>query len=420
MTSPQPTCRHCQAPLELVFADLGTMPVANDYLDAGSLTNPEPSYPLRAFVCRSCRLVQLEDFVPAEHVFGADYAYQSSMSDSWLAHAAHYAKTMIANENLDTNSRVIEIASNDGYLLQFFKKANIPVLGIEPATNVAQIARNKHGIPTIEAFFGVAEAERVKHSHGPADLLIANNVLAHVPDINDFVKGFQILLKPEGVITFEFPHVLNLITLGQFDTIYHEHFSYLSLLALEHVLTAAGLRAFDVDELPTHGGSLRVLAGHIGSPHSETARLQAVRDKERDARLDTDFPYLDLAAKAEHTKRALKTLLDDFKRQGKHIAAYGAPAKGNTLLNYCSIDEDIIAFTVDRAESKQGRYLPGSHIPILHPQAIAEHKPDIVLILPWNLCDEITEQFAFIKEWGGRFVVPIPFPRLLDGEPHGH
>jgi SAM-dependent methyltransferase len=404
----------------MVFADLGETPIANDYLEAADLNRPEPRFPLRAFVCRSCRLVQLEDFVRADTVFRGDYAYQSSMSDSWLAHAEQYAAKMIAEYHLCPDHSVIEIASNDGYLLQYFKAAGIPVTGIEPAAMVAQIAREKRGIPTIEAFFGKAEANRLRGQIGAADIMVANNVLAHVPDINDFVMGFRILLKPEGVATFEFPHLLNLIQYGQFDTIYHEHFSYLSLLAFEHIFARAGLRVFDAEELATHGGSLRLYVCHHEAAFHETPTLQAIRDKEAEAELGTDRPYLDLAAKAQATKQALIALLSELKSQGKRIAAYGAPAKGNTLLNFCGIGTDLIEFTVDRALSKQGRYLPGSHIPILSPDAIMARKPDLVLILPWNLTKEISHNLSFIREWAGRFIVPIPTPQLLDESTHDH
>ncbi len=420
MHDQSPQCRHCKTPLDLVVADLGETPIANDYLEAEDLNRREPRYPLRAFVCRSCRLVQLEDFVRADTVFRADYAYQSSMSDSWLAHAERFVNKMIAERDLGADSTVIEIASNDGYLLQYFKAAGIPVTGIELAAMVARIAREKRGIPTIEAFFGEAEAKSLRSQGTAADLMIANNVLAHVPDINDFVKGFRILLKPNGVATFEFPHLLNLIQLGQFDTIYHEHFSYLSLLALEHIFAHAGLRVFDAEELPTHGGSLRLYVCHTEASFDETPALQTIRAKESVAELGIDRPYLELAAKAQQTKQALIALLSTLKAEGKSIAAYGAPAKGNTLLNYCGIGTDLIEFTVDRALSKQGRYLPGSHIPILSPDAIMARKPDLVLILPWNLTNEISQQLSFIREWGGRFIVPIPRPRLFDKSSHDH
>jgi len=412
--SASPHCRHCSAELDLPFADLGETPIANDFIAAEDLHCIEPRYPLRAFVCRNCRLVQLEDFVRADRVFRADYAYQSSMSSSWLAHAQHYVEDMIEALKLGSLSRVIEIASNDGYLLQYFKVAGIPVTGIEPAASVAKIAREQRGIPTIETFFGENEALNLRETIGPADLIAANNVLAHVPDINDFVAGFRILLKPNGIATFEFPHLLNLMKLGQFDTIYHEHFSYLSLTALERIFRKAGLSVFDAKELPTHGGSLRLFVCPSEAALAETDALKGIRGKEKKASLDTDAPYLAFAEKPRATKTALLALLGSLKAKGKTIAAYGAPAKGNTLLNYCGIGTDIIDFTVDRAPSKQGRFLPGSHIPIYGPEAIAARKPDFVLILPWNLVSEITNDLAFIRTWGGRFILPMPSPHLLE------
>jgi len=419
-SAPSPHCRHCNAGLDLPFADLGETPIANDFIAADELHQIEPRYPLRAYVCRSCRLVQLEDFVRADRVFRADYAYQSSMSSSWLAHAQHYVEDMIAALNLGSKSHVVEIASNDGYLLQYFKVAGIPVTGVEPAASVAKIARDQRGIPTIEAFFGEFEARKLRETIGPADLIAANNVLAHVPDINDFVAGFRTLLKPEGMATFEFPHLLNLMKLGQFDTIYHEHFSYLSLIALERVFGKAGLRAFDAKRLPTHGGSLRLFVCLTEATFSETEALNAIRHQEKQAGLDTDAAYLAFAEKPRTTKSALLALLGSLKQQGKMIAAYGAPAKGNTLLNYCGVSTDLIDFTVDRAPSKQGRFLPGSRIPIYAPEAIAARKPDFIVILPWNLVSEITNDLAYIRAWGGRFILPMPVPHLLDEAYHAN
>jgi len=414
MTDHAPLCRHCHTPLMLVMADLGKTPIANDYLDAEALTKPEPTYPLRAFVCGACRLVQLEDFVQPGDVFAPHYAYQSSMSDSWLAHARAYANQMVVNLHLGPLSHIVEIASNDGYLLQYFKAAGIPVTGIEPASHVAHIAREQRGVPTLETFFGEAEAKKLRVSIGAADLMVANNVLAHVPKINDFVAGFRELLKPNGIATFEFPHLLNLLELCQFDTIYHEHFSYLSLKALEPIFAMAGLRVFDGEALPTHGGSLRLYVSHINAGFEETQSLKAIRAKELSAGLDTDAPYLAFAAKVARIKQELLALLHELKAKGKTIAAYGAPAKGNTLLNFCGIGRELIDFTVDRAPSKQGKYLPGSHIPILSPTVITERKPDYILLLPWNLKTEITAEFAFIREWGGRFIIPIPMPAILE------
>ena len=420
VTASHPSCRHCAEPLTFVVADLGQTPIANDYLDIQDLSKPEPKYPLRAYVCRSCRLVQLEDFVQPGHIFVPHYAYQSSMSDSWLDHARAYANQMASEMRLGRKSHIVEIASNDGYLLQYFKALGIPVTGIEPASEVASIAREKRGVPTIETFFGETEAIRVRQSIGQADLMAANNVLAHVPKINDFVAGFRELLKPDGVATFEFPHLLNLLEQCQFDTIYHEHYSYLSLRALEPIFAMAQLRTFDAEELKTHGGSLRLYVSHRDAKFTETPRLQAIRAKEINAGLDTDAPYAAFAAKTVRIKEELGKLLNDLKTQGKTIAAYGAPAKGNTLLNYCEIGIDLIDFTVDRAPSKQGKYLPGSHIPILHPDTIAERKPDYILILPWNLKSEITDQFSFIRAWGGRFILPIPTPQILEWSGNGN
>ena len=419
VTHHQPSCRHCATPLNLIVADLGQTPIANDYLDREALTSPEPKYPLCAYVCSSCRLVQLEDFIRPGDVFSPDYAYQSSMSDSWLEHARHYAGLMTKKMDLGSDIHVVEIASNDGYLLQYFKAAGISVTGIEPASYVACIAREQRGIPTLETFFGESEARTLRTSIGPADLMIANNVLAHVPKIDDFVAGFRELLKPDGIATFEFPHLLNLLEFCQFDTIYHEHFSYLSLMSLEPIFALAHLKVFDAEELPTHGGSLRLYVAHNASEFHETSRLKQLRVKEFQAGLDTDAPYLAFSSKVARVKQELLNLLHELKAKGKTIAAYGAPAKGNTLLNYCAIGRELIDFTVDRAPSKQGKYLPGSHIPILSPNAIAERQPDYLLILPWNLKTEITKQFAFIKDWGGHFIVPIPTPAILCGSGNG-
>ena len=406
-------CRHCAAPLDLLVADLGTTPVSNDYVDPADADGPEPWYPLRAYVCRACRLVQLQDFRRADSLFRADYPYFSSMSRDWLDHAKRYAALMIGRQGLTASSHVVEVASNDGYLLRFFKQAGIRVTGIEPSASVAEAARRNHGIPSLERFFGEATARAFLDEIGPADLMAANNVLAHVPDINDFVRGFTVLLKKDGVATFEFPHLLNLLAKGQFDTIYHEHYSYLSLLAAERVFRRAGLRVFDAETLPTHGGSLRLYVCHDGAVFAPGPGLDAIRRDEQAHGLDTDAPYLAFAECVREAKRALLTLLIGLKRDGKRIAAYGAPAKGNTLLNYCGIGTDMIDFTVDRAPSKQGRLLPGSRIPILAPEAIRDRKPDHVLILPWNLAREITADLSYIRDWGGHFIIPIPEPRLL-------
>lgn len=406
-------CRHCSAPLTLSVADLGATPVSNDFLDDAALLRAEPIYPLHAFVCSNCRLVQLQDFLKADELFREDYAYFSSFSDAWLAHAASYAAQMRARFNLGASSLVVEVASNDGYLLQYFQRDSIPVLGIEPSRSVAEAAMAK-GLPTRIEFFGVESAMRVRKEVGPADLITANNVFAHVPDINDFAAGFAALLKPQGVVTVENPHLLNLIRLNQFDTIYHEHYSYLSLLAVERIFAKAGLRVFDVERLSTHGGSLRYFGCLVSADHAENAAVSDVRTEERKAGLSEDQVYRDYAEKVRETKRSLLELLIKLKRKGARIAAYGAPAKGNTLLNYCGIGRDFIDFTVDRSTAKQGKYLPGSRLPILPPEAILAAKPDYVLILPWNLADEITTQMAAIRDWGGKFIVPIPEARILD------
>ena len=410
---PEPHCRHCGAPLDLVLADLGSTPISNDFLTAAQVDGPEPFYPLRALVCRRCRLVQLQDFFRAEDLFREDYAYFSSYSSSWLAHSELYARRMSERFGLDGGSKVVEVASNDGYLLQYFKAAGVPVLGVEPSRSVADVAVAERGVPTVVRFFGKETAAELAAQGHSADLMAANNVLAHVPDINDFVAGFGVLLKAEGVATFEFPHLLNLIRLNQFDTIYHEHFSYLSLLAAERIFAGAGLRVFDVERLTTHGGSLRLFACRAGAGFAETGALAALRREESEAGLETDEVYAAFSERVREAKRALLELLVGLKREGAVIVAYGAPAKGNTLLNYCGVGADMVAFTVDRSPHKQGRFLPGTRLPIHDPAKIAEVRPDYVLILPWNLEDEIREQLAHVKAWGGRFIVPIPTARVV-------
>lgn len=392
---------------------MGATPVSNDFLDEAALLRAEPIYPLHAFVCSTCRLVQLQDFLKADELFREDYAYFSSYSDAWLAHAAAFSAAMSPRFNLTAESLVVEVASNDGYLLQYFQRDGIPVLGIEPSRSVAKAAKAK-GLATRVEFFGVDTARRVRSEVGPADLIVANNVLAHVPDINDFASGFAELLKPQGVVTVENPHLLNLIELNQFDTIYHEHFSYLSLLAVERIFAKAGLRVFDVERLPTHGGSLRYFACLIDAGHRETATVAETRAREHSAGLANDKVYSAFAEKVRETKRNLLELLIKLKRDGARIAAYGAPAKGNTLLNYCGIGRDFIDFTVDRSTAKQGKYLPGSRLPILAPEAIIAAKPDYILILPWNLAEEIMSQMNAVRSWGGKFIVPIPEARILD------
>lgn len=372
----------------------------------------EPFYPLHAYVCESCFLVQLEEFQSPEKIF-SEYAYFSSYSDSWLAHAKRYVKAMIGRFGFDSRSQIVEIASNDGYLLQYFKECDIPVLGIEPAQNVAKIAEAK-GIPTHAKFFGVETAKELVASGKQADLLLGNNVLAHVPDINDFVGGMKIVIKPHGVITMEFPHLLRLMAENQFDTIYHEHFSYLSFMTTERVFASHGLVLFDVEELPTHGGSLRIYARHAEDQTKPvTERVAAMKSIEQKQSLHRLEAYSAFAEKVKETKRKLLEFLINAKRQGKTIAGYGAPAKGNTLLNYCGIRTDFLEYTVDRSPHKQGCYLPGTRIPIHEPDRINMTKPDYVLILPWNLKEEIMSQMKHVGEWGGRFVVPIPEPRVI-------
>ena len=400
-------CRHCGSPLQLPFLDLGSAPPSNAYLSEAALRAPETWFPLRLLVCETCWLVQTEDHAGREALFTDDYAYFSSFSSSWLAHAQAYVEAMRKLLGLTAASRVVEVASNDGYLLQNFVAAGIPARGGEPTGNTAEVAIGK-GIPTWVKFFGISTAHELVAAGHAADLLLGNNVLAHVPDINDFVGGLKVALKPGGVITMEFPHLLNLIRHNQFDTIYHEHFSYLSLLAVERIFAHHGLALFDVQELPTHGGSLRIFAQHANGPHASQPGLQTVRDKEAADGLDEFDIYARFAAQVDETKRALLRFLIDAKEQGLCVAGYGAPAKGNTLLNYCGVRTDLIDFTVDASPHKQGTWLPGTHIPVYAPEKLHEAKPDIVLILPWNLKDEIVATHSYISEWGGRFAVPIP------------
>jgi SAM-dependent methyltransferase len=404
-------CRFCGAPVEAVFADLGMSPLANSYLPPQRANGMEPFYPLRALVCGKCFLVQLEEFETPEHIF-SDYAYFSSYSSSWLEHSKNYSELMIERFGLNGSSHVVEIASNDGYLLQYFQERHISVLGIEPAANVAKVALQK-GIPTLVEFFGVDTATSLS-GESSADLLLGNNVLAHVPDLNDFVAGMQILLKPDGVITMEFPHLMSLMNENQWDTIYHEHFSYFSFLTVGRVFEAHGLRLFDVEELPTHGGSLRIYGCHAGDAEKpESAAAAELRERERKAGYEQIDTYLAYNSRVEQDKRQILSFLIELKQQGLRIAGYGAPAKGNTLLNYCGIGCDFIDYTCDLNPHKQGHFLPGSHIPIRSPEALREDKPDVVLILPWNLKDEIVEQLSFIGEWGGRFAARTPELTLL-------
>lgn len=406
-------CRFCGSPLSLSFADLGMSPLSNAYLKPAQLNKMEPFYPLHAWVCDSCFLVQLEEFESPEHIF-SDYAYFSSFSDSWLDHVRRYTEQMVKRFGLGASSFVVEIASNDGYLLQYFAARGVPVLGIEPAANVAAEAERK-GVPTLVQFFGTQTALELANTGKQADLLIGNNVLAHVPGLNDFVAGMAILLKPGGVITMEFPHLLRLMEENQFDTIYHEHFSYFSFLVAERVFTKHGLTIFDVEEISTHGGSLRIfakLASNNALPVGE--RVSALRQRERAAGLGSAGTYQAFAEKVKATKRQLLRFLIDAREAGKRVVGYGAPAKGNTLLNYCGVRTDLLDYTVDRSPHKQGCYLPGTHIPVHAPEKIRETRPDYVLILPWNIRQEVMEQMADVRSWGGRFVVPIPEVKVLD------
>jgi hypothetical protein len=402
-----PPCRHCKTPLRHTFVDLGMSPLCQRHVEPHQLNQMEPFYPLHVRVCENCFLVQLEEYVSPREIF-SDYAYFSSYSDTMLAHAKAYCESMKSRFGLDRSSLAVELASNDGYLLQFFQKLGVPVLGIEPAENVAQAAIAK-GVPTLSEFFGVALARRLATSHGRADLIAANNVLAHVPDINDFVGGVRVLLKDQGVVTMEFPHVMNLIDQNLFDTIYHEHFSYLGFLTVQRIFASQGLTIFDLDEVDTHGGSLRIYATpreNLAQTVSDRVHAFALREKRRG--FDSLAAYTGFAQTVQATKRAILSFLIDAKARGKRLAAYGAPGKGNTLLNYCGIRTDFLDYTVDRNPKKQGNYLPGTRIPILDPKVIHDTKPDYLFILPWNLKNEIMKQNEFIRAWGGKFVVPLP------------
>ena len=401
-------CRFCHTPLEHTFADLGMSPISNAFLKSDQLNLKESFYPLHAYVCSGCLLVQLEQFESPDTIFNEEYAYFSSFSDTWLKHAKEYADEMVRRFDFDQSSFVVEIASNDGYLLQYFVEKKIPVLGVEPSANVADAARKK-GVDTLVKFFGVNTAKELAAKGRQADLLLGNNVLAHVPDLNDFVAGMKILLKAQGVITMEFPHLLRLMRENQFDTIYHEHFSYFSFLTVEKVFARHGLTIFDVQELSTHGGSLRIFAKHAADGRKDvTSAVKSVLKEERGAGLDKLPTYAEFAEKVRMTKRKLLQFLVQAKENGKSIVAYGAPAKGNTLLNYCGVRSDFIDYTVDRSPHKQGMFLPGTHIPIHEPDRIFHTQPDYLLILPWNLKEEIVRQMSGIRGWGGQFVVPIP------------
>ena len=405
-------CRYCGSALGRTFVDLGRSPLSNAFLTADQTRLAEPHYPLHAYVCESCLLVQLESFETPENIFG-DYLYFSSFSEFWLRHAAAYAARMTAELDLGAGSLVVEVASNDGYLLQYFKQRGVGVLGVEPARNVAEVARQK-GIPTEVAFFGVATAQRLTKRGKSADLICANNVLAHVPDLNDFVAGFKVLLKPSGTITVEFPHLLRLIEERQFDTIYHEHFSYFSMLVVQKVFARHGLTVFDVDRLPTHGGSLRIHACHAEElARIPTENVHAVLALEHAAGLADLATYERFGETVIDVKCQVLEFLVGARRAGKSVVGYGAPAKGNTLLNYCGIGPELLRFTVDRSPHKQGRFLPGVQIPIFAPEIILDVRPDYVFILPWNIKDEIIEQMRAVRDWGGKFVVPIPSVQVI-------
>ena len=406
------TCRFCRAPLRHTFVDLGMSPLCESFLPADQVNAMEPFYPLHVRVCERCFLVQLQEYVSPAHIF-TEYAYFSSYSNAWLEHAKSYTEMISRRLGLGPQSLVMELASNDGYLLQWFVKQGIPVLGIEPAANVARVAIEK-GVPTRVEFFGRESAARLVEEGLQADLIAGNNVLAQVPDLNSFVAGMKIALKPTGTITLEFPHLMRLIQENQFDTIYHEHFSYFSLLTTEKILEAHGLEVFDVEELWTHGGSLRIYARHAGAAGERASeRLAELRRREEAAGFARVETYSGFEEQVRETKRKLLDFLIRAKREGKRIAGYGAPGKGNTLLNYCGIRTDFLDYTVDRNPYKHGRYLPGTHIPIFPPEKLAETRPDYVLILPWNLKDEIVRQLAYTREWGARFVVPIPEVTVL-------
>ena len=408
-----PTCRFCAAPLSFTMVDLGKSPLCQTMLSAEQLNMGEVFYPLHVYVCGECSLVQIEEYVAPDEIF-SDYVYFSSYSDSWLDHVKRYVVDMVERFDLDENSQVIELASNDGYLLQYFVERGIPALGIEPAANVAEVAQTK-GIETLVTFFDEEVGVQLADEGRKADLICGNNVLAQVPDVNSFVAGIDHALADHGVVTIEFPHLFTLMGLNQFDTIYHEHFSYFSFSTASRIFAKHGMTLWDVEELPTHGGSLRIYGKHAGNDgHPMTRRAEEMLEREQRLGVDDLATYAGFGRKVEATKRNLLRFLIDAHERGETVAGYGAPGKGNTLLNYCGIRTDLIAYTVDRSPAKHGFFLPGTHIPVYEPDHIFETKPDYVLILPWNLKDEIMEQMAGIAEWGGRFVVPIPDVAIYD------
>jgi predicted TPR repeat methyltransferase len=406
-------CRHCEAELSLPLIDLGSAPLSNAYLTEKTLKAPEKWFPLKVLVCKECWLVQTEDYAGAEELFDQDYAYFSSVSISWLKHAEQYVAEMVSRFELNANSHVLEVASNDGYLLQYVKAKGIACLGVEPTASTAKAARDK-GIEVVEEFFGITLANKLVAQGKQADLTAANNVLAHVPDINDFVSGFAVLLKPNGVATFEFPHLMQMVKYTQFDTIYHEHFSYLSLTAVNRIFDKNGLQVFDVQEIPTHGGSLRVFAQRKDTgAHKINQAVNALLKLEQDAGIKSVAYYDNFQERADKIKNDLTAFLINAKKENKKVLAYGAAAKGNTLINYAGIRPDILPAVIDRNTAKQNKYMPGSRIPIVDEAVITQEKPDYVLILPWNLKKEVTEQLNYIREWGGKFVTAVPIMDVI-------
>jgi len=411
--SQMPKCRFCGTQIEHSFVDLGMSPLCQTHILPSELNKYETFYPLHAFVCSECWLVQLDEFVSPEEIF-SDYDYFSSFSTSWVEHAKRYAEKMMDELMLNSSSLVMEIASNDGYLLQHFVNSNIPVLGIEPAANVAEVAIER-GIQTTVQFFGEQTARSIKSEFGSADLLLGNNVLAHVPDINDFVKGMKVLLSETGTITMEFPHLLNLIKFNQFDTIYHEHFSYLSFYTVQKIFAHYGITLFDVEEIPTHGGSLRIYGKHdFDTTREVSENVTNLLEKEISYGINKLDVYKRFEEQVKETKRKLLAFLIEAKNAGKTVIGYGAPGKGNTLLNYCAIRQDFLDYTVDLSTQKQGKFTPGCRLPILDPAVIKQTKPDYILVLPWNLIDEISKQHGYVSEWGGKFVVPIPEVKVVE------
>ena len=407
-------CRFCKTELNDVFIDLVNSPASNSFLTAEQLNEPETFYPLKVFTCPECFLVQVDEYKKSDAIFDSNYVYFSSYSKSWLAHAKAYTAMMTERFGFNEQSLVVEVASNDGYLLQYFKERNIPVLGIEPTANTAKVSTEK-GIENVVDFFGVRLATKLASENRKADLLLGNNVLAHVPDIMDFVGGMKIILKDTGVVTMEFPHLMQLVDNNQFDTIYHEHFSYLSFHTVKQVFEANGLELFDVDEIPTHGGSLRIYAKHKeDTSKSISPNVAGLLKKEKDKGLTSMAYYSNFQEKAMRVKLDLLSFLVEQKNKNKKVAGYGAAAKGNTLLNFCGVKSDLVDFVVDANPHKQNKFLPASHIPVTDEAWLKKNKPDYVIILPWNLKDEVTAQLSYIKEWGGRFVVPIPSLQIID------